>query len=533
VEPRTTSATDDPQEWNIDKSIYAASTDFVRTVLNQDEDDQLQASMYNLHMKEPEQRLDEDDLDPFATDEAPQAPGGFPGSINAVDGRSGGTAGLVESMLEALLARLQVSIGEIVVRIHHEVPARAEEIAEDVDLELKIEGIRYALHQSGTDAAPKKTLTVDDVGVWMSSEKVPDQRSTSASPNTVRAVEDDMMMSLGIADLRESRYGLPGLKTRRQSPDSEEDNPAESLYESAIGDDTPTASPNIQPSAAPRTSSDSARRVRNKIFGLRRRGIVVQMWKEHIDAGQDTTSEGSPIAQARISVDLGNLAVVLTSEEIKSLIMVAGCFAASRQGQLSEQTTNAVEADNRRAPTPHCKIFADRIDLHYFHASTLAGVSQSDVYWNRTDEEGIKEDNLHLQLLDLQILRTERDVFTISLSKCALVDAYCHFSRGDELLRRQPILLIGKSSEPIWLPSEEDVKQEASLALAEALDGEAQMSLTLSEPGKKHTRACNPPSSDDPCLRPNASSQVHSLLPGPFPTRALDSSITAAIFGLP
>ncbi|KAJ9116572.1 hypothetical protein QFC20_000504 [Naganishia adeliensis] len=484
VEPWKTSASDDPQEWNIDKSIYAASTDFVRTVLNKDEDDQLQSSMYNMHLKESERNLLEENLDPFATDESPQAPGHFPGSFNAFDGKPGGTAGLVESMMEALLARLQVSVGEIVVKLHHEVPARAEETASCVDLELKIEGIRYALHQSETDALPKKTLTVDDVGVWMSSEKILDQEQTSTSPNTVREVEDDMMMSLGIADLRESRYGVADMETRLQSPGSEEDNPAESLYESAIGEDTPTASPTIRPSAKPRASTDSSRDVRNKIFGLRRRGIVVQMWKEPVDVGEDTASEGSPIAQARISVDLGNLAVALTSEQVKSLILVAGSFPASQQAQQSEHPTHAVRADKRRGSTPQCRILANQVDLHYFYGPSVAGVSQSVAYWNRTDHEEIKEENLHLQLLNLQIIRREQDVSTISLSHCALVDAYRHVTRGDEPLRRQPILLIGKPSEQIWLPCEEDARQEVSLAAAEELDNEAQISLSLSEPGR-------------------------------------------------
>lgn len=479
------------EEWDLDKSIYAASSDFVRTVLNQDEDERLQQSLYNLQMKKPT-HVNDIDLDPFVTadfsdnaDDSPQAPGGFPEPHNPLGGQ--GTAGFIEGLLEALLARLQVSVGEIAVRLHHEIPAHTARTASTIDFDLNIKGIRYALNQVGTDRLPKKTLTINDLGLWMSTEKVRSdlEEQTATSPDPVRErVDNDMMMSFGIADLRESRYDIADMHdSNGEAGDYNEEKPAESLYESAIGEDTPSAShATDSPRGAP-AFADSPSDVRNKVFGLRRRGIVAQMWKEPVDTGQDTNSEESLRTQARLSVDLGDLAAMFTTEQVESMMKVVGSFPSSRQRRQPDLSAPS-ELNQRQASVPQCEFGVNQVDLQYFYTSTLPEALQLAAYWNHCDLKAIGQDYLHLKMLNMKMARTEREMTTISLSSCTLVDSQRHSTELDQPLRMQPIFLIGETSERIWLPSSEDVRQEAKLAGSRELRNETQFSVTFSESGE-------------------------------------------------
>lgn len=433
-------------------------------------------------MHESEQDVAVEDLDPFASDESPQAPGGFPSSAQAWGNKLGGTAGLVESLLEALLARLQVSVGQIVVTLHHEVPARSEETAANVDVELKIDGIRYALHQAGTDDVPKKTLTVDDIGVWMWSSKMQERERTTPFTNPEREGELDMKMSFGIADLRESRYGLPDIDTRLRSPESDDDNPAESLYESAIGEETPTASPRIKPSQTAFDADIPGRHLYNKIFGLRKSHVVVQMWKDPPVEGPDTASGGSSAAQTRMNIDLGNLAMVVTPEQVASLFRVFNSLPAAQQSPLQERSIRST--NTAQVSPPHCQLVAAQFDLHHIYGIAKPETSQLQVFWNETELKGIALDNLHLRLQHIQTVCTDSSTLSISLANCALLDAYPHSGGGGESFREQPLVLIGKDSDQIWLPAEEDARWEAALCTGQELGHDPQASLSLSESGK-------------------------------------------------
>jgi hypothetical protein len=303
--------------------------------------------------------------------------------------------------------------------------------------------------------------------------------------HTVRQVEDDMMMSFGIADLRESRYGLPNFEARLQSPEPADDNPAESLYESAIEDETPACSPKMNPS---RTACGSAmpppRDIRNKIFGLRKSHIVIQMWKEPVAATQETASGGTSTAQARIAVDLGNLATVLTSEQVKSLFLVVGSFPTAQQvPRQHEGPIRPVDTSNRQALPPLCQLLVNRVDLHYLYELAAPSASQLHSFWENSKLEGVEENNLHLRLSDVQAIRADPDTSLISLASCALVDAYRPPGHGKSL-RLQPIFLIGKASEPIWLPPEAEVTREATLDDAREQSDKTQVSLNLSVSGE-------------------------------------------------
>lgn len=485
------------EEWSLDKSVYDVSSDFVRTVLDPVEDEQLQESLYGLGKAgtHPE------DLDPFNMtdpgdndDETPQAPGGFPGTGGAFggeDGHQGGSARMVEGLIEALLARLQISVGEVVIRLHHEIPDDAGPSDSSIDLELRVEGIRYALSQAQGSDVPKKTLTVDDVGVWMSSREETEisEKDTSPVANSNRDLTGaDMMMSLGIADLRQSLYDIaPPGSTSTHLPhgsnicdDEEEDgqhNPGESLYESAM--EEPDPSDSNPPSWT--LPSDLPHLGGRKIFGLRSRGIVFQMWKEVSDAEEEAVpGDIPPMPNARISIDLGYFAAVLDNRQIESLLKIAAAISRGGSGAGSAGARN-VETGDRPASTTQLQVVASRIDLQYLYAGS-SDFSTSAGPWSH--KEIVGADNLHLSLQGTEVIKHSGGNTVINLSGCSLIDAYRNHSKHGQEMRRQPIMLLGTTSDQLWLPSSQDAERAMSWVDTEKSASGTQVNVTLTRSGK-------------------------------------------------
>lgn len=453
------------EEWSLDKSLYDASSDFVRTVLDPDDEEQLQESLYDLSNRHKADSQ-EADLDPFnmtdsaeEDEHAPQAPGGFPGADGAFggpDGQQGGSARMIEGLVEALLARLQISVGKVVVHLHHDIPDDDGSRDSSIDLDLRIDGIRYALSQGQGSASPRKTLTVDDVGVWMSSGNAmhePDEDTSPLADNKKDFTAADMMMSLGVTDLRQSRvriahlHDMPGRPPYDSDSDDEEEqnrqnDNAESLYQSAIGE-TASSGTNSPRNGLP---WDLSPETGIKIFGLRSKGVVFQMWKEMNDIEGDTTSN------ARISADLGHLAVILDTGQIEALIKVIA--AISPPGSEESSTSEDRAGGDKQASTSQLQVVSSRFDLHYLYAGTPADSSMSLEFWQSS--EIIGRDHLHLSLLGLGIDKQGDEKSVLTLSACSFINVYGALSKEGGDLRRQPLLLLGPTIDHLWLPSLND-----------------------------------------------------------------------------
>ena len=476
------------EEWNLDKSIYEASSDFVRTVLNPHEDEQLQESLYELGQRQTSDPVGAD-IDPFIMtdspeedDDSPQAPGGFPsvgGAFGGPEGQPGGSARMIEGLVEALLARLQISIGKVVVHLHHDVP---DDDRASVDLTLKVDGIRYALSQGHGSELPRKTLTFNDVGVWMSSGNTTDESRAAESPlshNTMDTTGDDMIMSLGVAELRQSRVGLayshdmPALPPHGTEFDDEKEQDlretyAESLYQSAIGEAT---SPHTEPPLRAKSSEESDR----KIFGLESKGIVFQMWREADGA------EGPNVASARISVDLGHLVAVVDTRQIESLIKVAAVLSSPGPTAPTASVDSSSTAQ-RQPATTQLQVVSSRVDIHYVYASAAYDASSSTASWSQSEISG--RDNLHLSFRNMQVVKQGDEKTVGTLAACSLSDIYRQSYRNGVEVHQQPILQVGPTDDHIWLPAPVDAERAMNRLESKTSIEETHVRVTSTSTGR-------------------------------------------------
>ncbi|KAJ9095753.1 hypothetical protein QFC19_007466 [Naganishia cerealis] len=502
--PSASSSCTDSPGWDLNESIHDASDDFIRTALNQEEEIQLYKSVYDFQ-RTAAQESPTSDLDPFATsgkedyydtesdgeDDPFPAPGGFPtrtSSSRGAGSQGGSTAAMVESLIETLLARLQVVIGQIVVRYHQEIPDPINTGSSSINLDFRLYGIRYALKQPDPSATPKKTLTISDMSLWLNDKKSMDGKMTEAlirSDDSSEKGEIDMMMSFGIADLRESRYevqdSLTGSRHHTGEQDEDEDaGPAQSLYESAIGDTQQNSPVNTSPGnhQSPVTGSKSLvfPVEGTKIFGIQKGGgVVIQMWKETLPINVEPDIEGNSSrapSQARISVQLGRMAFKLDNQQLKPVMTLIGSFVQKPQRARSK------EADSRPAPTysrswdTRLQILLTSFDLHFLYDNDNdhQHPSSTEMFWETFRPEVIQEDHLHLRISTLAIAMTEADGTTADLGGISLLDVHKTRTRiAKAELLAQPLLMFGAVKLPsnAWLPCLPDIMEQNPVSLSE------------------------------------------------------------------
>ena len=526
------------EEWNLDKSLHNASSDFVRTVLDPADDEQLQESLNVLGMKRNIDLL-ETDIDPFNVadpseeeDFIPQAPGGFPSDRGALQGPEGqpvGSARMIEGLVEALLARLQVSIGNIEVHLHHEFPDTDCSSDRTVDLTLKMDGIRYALSQGHESELPRKTLTFDDIGLWMTSvngTSAPAGAESPLSSDTRDTTGIDMMMSLGVADLRQSRMGIAsthdtpphpsyGPASENEEEQNLQNNCAESLYQSAIGD--AASSDTLPPPRIGSPSDDSVK----KIFGLERKGIVFQMWKEMEGTEREKAST------ARISVDLGHLTAVIDTGQIESLIRLAGALSSSVASSF-DPSAHSVSPAPKQSSTFQLQVSLSQLDLHYVYPSAVFEASSTATSWSRSEIGG--RNDLHLSFRGLEVVKQSGEKTVATLSACSLSDIYRQMSGAKTEVRRQPLLQMGSTHDDVWLPAAADTKH--AIDRLESSTAEALVSVMLTHSGKFDYNGFSRLIDCARGCRHNYPNWRHSRLPGPRHDRSHEESSFSTLTGL-
>ncbi|KAJ9120841.1 hypothetical protein QFC22_002775 [Naganishia vaughanmartiniae] len=489
-------------EWDLSQSLYVASDDFVRTVLNEEEERQLHKSVHGFR-RTVSQESTAFDLDPFALDDEDpfSAPGAFPTRTAAGhndDYQGGSAAALVESLIETLLARLQVVVNQVGVRYHHEGSSSKHVGRPNIDVDLRLDGIRYALNQSNPTAEPKKTLTIDDLSIWLANRKGRDEKASDVSIPSLgpgKKDEIDMMMSLGIADLRQSRYvqeSITGSRSPIQEEDEDEDaGPASSLYESAIGEtreDSPSSTSLRNDRSSSASKSVSFAREGTKIFGIEQGGIVIRMWKEALPIDErpdkDNNGPGATISQGRISVDLGRIALKLDTEQLEALMTVIGSLIPNSERQHSTEADSRFARKHDKSMDSQVHFALTSLDVHYLYGTGNQHPSCSGTFWETLDSKDIQEDHLCLQILSLTADMTESNGLSVGLGGIALHDV--HKDRISELgLLAQPLLIYGSVALPLntWLPSSRDVV-EAISAVLPRIDAQAQGRIRISKTGK-------------------------------------------------
>lgn len=238
---------------------------------------------------------DDDDDDPFLLPGAFAAPSAnAQGSQSPSPGISKDQVGLVATIIERLLARLEVSVREIVITLHIVSPSignRSDETTEEpVKLQLRVDTVasktelRDLPSRRGTGTSSVRTLTSDGISVWMrepvhrqphvsptpassaptapSPQEAPTQpsplpsspSSTTSRRSTRTDSSADMAMSVAIADLRTSQADQP------PTPPSPSASTTESMYFSTA-DPAATVSSRFQPPSPSRSPSCSQGRV--------------------------------------------------------------------------------------------------------------------------------------------------------------------------------------------------------------------------------------------------------------------------------
>ncbi|KAJ9105319.1 hypothetical protein QFC21_001687 [Naganishia friedmannii] len=502
----------DAREWDLNQSLHVASDDFVRTILNKEEESQLHNPVHGFR-RTALQESTACDPDPFALDDDHasetedddgdtfSAPGGFPtrsATAHSAGNHGGSPAAMIESLMETLLARLQVVVDQVVVRYHHEGSSSKHAGSANVIVDFRMDGIRYALNQTNSTSQPKKTLTIDDLSIWLANKNNMEEKAEETLvPPVDRGTKDevDMMMSLGIADLRESRYGQETV-ARPRSPireaDEDEDaGPALSLYESAIGE-TQEHSP-LGTSLGDNRSTSSAKsalfpREGTKIFGIQEEGIVIQMWKEALpidERSRSSKGNDAPEAtsQGQISVDLGRMALKLDMEQLKALMTVIGPLVPKSPRKQSKETDPAPTQKHSRSTDSRIRVALTSLDMHYLYNDRGQQSSRSETFWKTLDPQIIEEDRLQLQILRLAVNITEADGLTVGFGGIAVYDIHQAGILEAGLLA-QPLLICGWAEIPrnTWLPRR-DVTAAKSAVLS-GNDAHAQGRIRISMTGK-------------------------------------------------
>lgn len=506
--PSTRTSGNDVRQWDLNESLQVASDDFVRTVLNKDEEIQLQNSAHGFRQTTTQEAMAAD-FDPFALedddasemdDDPFSAPGGFPkhtASGHNAGKQGGSTAAMIESLMETLLARLQVAVNQVVVRYHHEGPSSKYDGSANIDIDLRLDGIRYALNQTIPTAEPKKTLTIKDLSIWLVNQEVMDEKVKEALVTPLsegKKEEIDMMMSLGIADLRESRYAhelVMGLRNRMHEHHEDEDvGPASSLYESAIEEtrehspfDTP---PRHDPSLSGAKSVPFPRET-TKIFGIQQEGIVIQMWKETLPLDGRSGKDSPPsdtTSRGRISVELGRLALKLDTEHLQALIAVFGSLARRSQREQTPQADSRPAQEGDRSTDNEIRVALASLDVHYLYNHGNQQFPRPEPFWETLDPEVIQEDHLHLQILPLTVDITEADGIAVGLRGVALYNIHQRRASAPTVLA-QPLLICGSAKLPryTWLPSTRDVVETRSAESPES-HAQAQGRIRITKTGK-------------------------------------------------
>lgn len=457
-------------------------------MLNKEEESQLRSSVHGFQ-RTTSQESTMSDLDPFALnddndsekedddDDPFAAPGAFPkptASSQNAGNQGGSTTAMIESLVETLLARLQVAVNQVVIRYHHEVPRQQHVGSSNIDVDFRLDGIRYALHQTDPSVVPRKTLTIDDLSIWLANKTGEEMVKDMINPSSRSGKQEDaaMMMSFGIADLRESQYGQESVIRSRSAIREEEEEevvgPALSLYESAIGE-TQEHSPSSTPPIDSTTSG--ARSVSfpcegTKIFGIQQEGIVIQMWKEALplDARSNEDSDSHGLApHGRISVELGKMALKLDTEQLKALMSVVGSLVPKSQREQSNGTDPRLERERVGSPDSRIDMALQSLNVHYLYGDGGYFSSRTESFWRTLDPQIIEEDHLHLQVLPLTVDITQAEGMRLGFDGITLFDIHEVRSLQPALLA-QPLLVCGSVKLPpnTWLPSTRDVEEAKS-----------------------------------------------------------------------
>ena len=250
--------------------------------------------------------------------------------------------GLIAQIIERLLARLQLSIESLKIRLF------IGESQEEPQMELRLAklGSRTDIQDNGTVISCTRSLDLHELGIWLREPESISQRPYSASrkassnsdnsrPASQESTDsaDDMMMSMAIADLRTSRTE-PSRDSMYFSTDAEGIYPGQqSVYHDLPQAPEPSAEKSETPDAATSEQNVPSMSVEepawSQIFALSR-STKVKEQQTSADAGirfttlvASATSANTSTSSYQLDFELSTLGLRLDSKQIKFLLTLA------------------------------------------------------------------------------------------------------------------------------------------------------------------------------------------------------------------
>ena len=350
-------------------SVTTAADDFLHGELDAYEEAELDRSI--------RQSLILSATDPFAQDEIP---GAFPGFASPGSGPSTPLPASAESttvlagLVERILARLQVKVTNIRMRLH------SEDTDHPAIFELRVEQVRYATETS-TEALESgvstRVVRFHGVEVYTTEPSIrpgsdrnrhgtPGPRGSSMSSSSTSGSEDrlaELAMSQGIADLRQSMASTIASGASIYASALTEPLPSTEEQDGDINDDTNTSNPKVQydpgwishllsgpsrstPSGCVAEQADTAQRIVS--FG--KEGITFRVTTRKAPLGisspgdlrNDTDIDVASLRAVgpslHLSLDMGDIALVLLPSQLASLLP---CITS-----ISQQSSANGDSDN-------------------------------------------------------------------------------------------------------------------------------------------------------------------------------------------
>lgn len=399
-------------------SVTSAADEFLHDELDAYEEAELDRSI--------RQSLILSRSDPFVND---TVPGAFPSATSGADQEDGGplpatveSTTVLAGLVERILARLECKVNTVRIRIQHQGRDGGSVV------ELRIGQIEYAdesANQEDTSgpSSTTRTIRISDVSVHMLEAPPPtpakstygtsrssSTSSTSSSASTDGEGNNEMMMSLAVADLRQSTISDIGSEA--------------SVYHSAISERS-THSTHHPPEAIDESGSSTPKRDQEKgvmILSFGNEDVVLRMKTIQAPSGSSTqpqststgpggrpsphrapsSNTGSTLPSIDFDVSVGTVALMLLPNQMAAFLSMSQAFAqGSPETSLPTVTLRDTAQPKLEAKVRVKGVYVSAIyDMAAESTSTFSDSVSS--YWSRPSSTYLPVGHLKLKLEGLE-----------------------------------------------------------------------------------------------------------------------------------